>query len=265
MDLSSILESSPSIPLRERRKADLLVTTIQFHDWVVAPRSRELLIHGDFRSSRAPRYISALSHFCATLTRALQAKKQYVVLAFFCGSHVEHDDRHRGARAMARSLVAQLLQQWSFDSTALEGLGLDLERVRKGNLGRICALLGSLVCRLPEHLTLVCVIDGISHYETDDFEEGMMKVLLCLLGLARDSRVASPVKVLATSPTTTDLVQSVFRDDDSCFVSLSQVRDAGQVFGSGVLEDDPEDDDISCSSKGSQDSEDEDKDDGYYT
>lgn len=133
-------------------------------------------------------------------------------------------------------------------------------RVRKGNLDRVCALPGCLVYRLPERVTLVCVVDGISHYVTDDFVDGMKKVLLCLLDLARDSRVASLVKVIATSPTTTALVQSQFCDDDSCFVSLSQVRDTGQVFGSGVLED-SESFVISSGSEGSRGSEYEDEDD----
>ncbi|KAK2609894.1 hypothetical protein N8I77_003366 [Diaporthe amygdali] len=173
VDLNAILEDEEqSIAFREKRKADLVVSTKQFHDWMVSNKSSELLIHGDFRRSRsASEPVSALSAFCATLTQTFRKS------------------------------------------------------------------------------------DGILHYETDELEEGLLKVLGFLLNLARNGNTDATVKVLASSPTTTDLVQTRFKDDDSCFISLTEIRDLGQGFGSEHLED-SSDDNISGGSEESEDSDD---------
>jgi hypothetical protein len=195
--------------------------------------------------------------------QALRTKQQYVALVFFCGNHVEADDRNRGGRAIIRSSIAQLLRQRSFDTALLqqEGLDLDVERIRKGNMGGLCTLFSLPVRRLPEGLTLICIIDGISHYEVDELEDSMLKVLQCLLDLARGSKVADVVKVLATSPTTTDLVQGRFKEDDSCFLSLAEIRETGQRVGLGQSDDSLEDSDDSFASDETEDSEDEETDD----
>ncbi|CZR69883.1 uncharacterized protein PAC_19783 [Phialocephala subalpina] len=141
---------------------------------------------------------------------------------------------------------AALLRQSSFNAALLEqGLDLDIERIRKGNITHLCALFSTLVRRLPKDITLICIIDGISHYEVDEHEKGMLKALQCLLDLARDNGVAAVIKVLATSPTTTGLVQGRFEDDDEYFLSLAEVRDTGQRRGLGESDDSLENSDDS--------------------
>lgn len=246
VDLNAILENEEqSIPFREKRKSDLIVSTKQFHDWMVANRSSELLVHGEFRRSRsASEPISALSVFCATLTQTFRkAGHQQIALVFFCGSHVERDDQHGGPEAMICSFIAQLAKLWSLGNTKLPDSEdhtfgqLDVEMaVNGGNLSKLGELFTRLVQLLPEQATLICVIDGISHYETDEFEEGLLKVLGFLLGLARNRDMAATIKILASSPSTTDLVQNRFKDDDSSFISLAEIRDLGQGLGSMQLE-----------------------------
>lgn len=246
IDLNAILENDEqSIPFREKRKADLIVSTRQFHDWMVTNKSSELLVHGEFRRTRsASEPVSALSVFCATLTQTFRkAGQQQIALVFFCGNHVERDDRHRGPGAMICSFIAQLAKLWSFETTNLEGSGdhrlsqMDVEvMIQGGNLPKLCELFRHLVRLLPEQATLFCIVEGISHYETDYFEEGLLKVLEFLLSLARERDMGATVKILATSPTTSDLVQNRFRDDDSSFISLAEIRDLGQGLGSMQLE-----------------------------
>lgn len=246
MDLKAILENEEqSIPFREKRKADLIVSTRQFHDWMVNNKSSELLVHGEFRRARsASEPVSALSVFCATLTQTFRkAGQQQIALVFFCGSHVERDDEHRGPKAMVLSFIAQLTKLWSFDTAKLrQGESgpdgqLDVEMIVKdGNLRKLCELFERLVRLLPEQVTLVCIIDGVSHYETDEFERSLLEVLGFLLRLTRSGDMAATVKILVTSPTTTDLVQNRFRDDDSSFISLAEIRDLGQGLGSMQLE-----------------------------
>lgn len=267
VDLSCILENEEqSIPFREKRKADLIVSAKQFHDWMVTNRSGELLVHGEFRRSRsASEPVSALSVFCATLTQTLRKSgQQQIALVFFCGSHVERDDQQRGPRAMMCSFIAQLVKLWSFETTNLPDGGdhafsqLDVEMaVKDGNLSKLGELFTRLVRLLPDQATLVCIIDGISHYETDEFEEGLLEVLGFLLGLARNRDMAATIKILASSPTATDLVQNRFMDDDSSFISLTEIRDLGQGLGSMQLEVSSDDDEVSRNSEESDDTDSE--------
>ncbi|KAL2272154.1 hypothetical protein FJTKL_07461 [Diaporthe vaccinii] len=266
VDLQAILENEEqSIPFREKRKADLIVSTKQFRDWMVTNRSSELLVHGEFRRSRsASEPVSALSVFCATLTQTFRnAGQQQIALVFFCGSHVERDDQQRGPGAMICSFIAQLAKLWPFDATKLQDNAsvpfsqLHVEAIVKdGNLLKLCELFGRLVQLLPEQTTLICIIDGISHYETDEFEDGLLIILGSLLSLARKGDTAATVKVLAGSPTTTDLVQTRFKDDDSSFISLAEIRDLGQGLGSMQLEM-SSDEEVSRNSEESDDTDSE--------
>ncbi|KAL1879875.1 hypothetical protein Daus18300_001714 [Diaporthe australafricana] len=270
VDLNAILESEEqSIPFREKRKADLIVSTKQFNDWMVTCKSSELLVHGEFRRSQsASGPVSALSTFCATLAKTFRkAGQQQIALVFFCGGHIERDDQHRGPGAMICSFIAQLATLWPLGNMIQESQfnpvsDLDFEAlVKHENLPKLCELFGRLVQLLPKQVTLTCILDGVSHYETDEFEEDLLVVLRFLLSLARNRDMAVTVKVLATSPTTTDLVQDQFRDDDSSFISLAEIRELGQGLGSMQLEM-SSDDDGSCDSEQSDDDPDSKVDDG---
>lgn len=266
-DICTILEDERhSIPFRERRKADLIVITSQFRTWMVSSKSTELLVHGDFRGPRSDSaHISALSVFCATLTQTARAQsgQQHIVLVFFCGCHVERDDQHRGGKGIVRSFIAQLVRSLLFD-TGVQQVGQpqldgqkDAEKIiRKGNLSQLYQLLGRLVKLLPEGVTLICLIDGISHYETDEFEDDVLEVLEFLLGLVRSGGMAAAIKLLVTTPTTTDVVQRCFKEDDEAsFISLAEVRDLGQGLGLSQLENISDDDEKSIASDDSEDSE----------
>lgn len=266
VDMNGILENEgQSIPFREKRKADLVVSTKQFRDWMVMNKSSELLVHGEFRRSRsASEPVSALSVFCATLSQTFRkAGQQQIALVFFCGSHVERDDQHRGPGAMICSFIAQLAKLWSFETTNLQDSGTrafgqqDVQTmIEGGSLPKLCELFGHLVQLLPEQATLFCIIDGVSHYETDEFEDGLLEVLGFFLHLARKQDMPATIKVLASSPTSTDLVQDRFRDDDSSFISLAEIRDLGQGLGSMQLEM-SSDDEVSGKSEESDDSDSE--------
>ncbi|KAK4103950.1 hypothetical protein N658DRAFT_419668 [Parathielavia hyrcaniae] len=236
VDVDRILESHPSIPRSEHNTAQAAFKTTQFRHWLVTPTSRELLMHGEFHTP-SMRYVSTLSLMCAALTRAMRARQsQYISFVFFCGSHVGNNKRAVGGRAIARSFIAQLLRQHPTIDTVLAREGHTLsdgvpsywDQIRRGNTRQLCSLLQWLIRRLPPHVVVVCLIDGILHYETDECEEGMLIVLRALLRLARGGGngevVSAAVKVLTTSPRTTDMVQEEFRDEAGCFLSLAEVR-----------------------------------------
>lgn len=82
----------------------------------------------------------------------------------------------------------------------------------------------------------------------------MLVILGSLLSLARREDSAATFKVLASSPTTTDLVQNRFKDDDSSFISLAEIRDLGQGLGEIQLDASSDDED----SRDSEESDDTD-------
>ncbi|PKK34600.1 hypothetical protein CI102_15295, partial [Trichoderma harzianum] len=91
-------------------------------------------------------------------------------------------------------------------------------------------------------LILVCIIDGAVHFEIDAFEDGLQKVIKCLLSLSKDNTVPIPVKVLVTSPIQTEMTAHLFReegdDDDSRFISLESFPEINYI--SAAIESDRE-------------------------
>lgn len=219
-DIDDILESRDLVPVRYRYRAEQVAGTSQFRDWIISPKSRELLVHGEHRLDSG--YALALSLVCATLTRALRRRARHIGLAFFCDRHAEDDDRFAGANSLIRSLIAQLLRYQSFDMTFLRD-DVNLDRIRDNDLNEVCALFGWLVRRLARDVTLICLIDGIEQYENDEYEEDLLIVLRYILDLARDQHLLPSLKVLVTSSSSTEAVQDAFTDDDCCFLSMEEL------------------------------------------
>lgn len=226
-DITEVLNAEYQTRNTGRSRANQIVTTNQFRGWILTPTSSsQLFIQGDFRSETTY-YVSALSLFCATFSQALRTRERYISLVFFCGLHVEDYGNHSspnelGVQAMIRSLISQLLRGYVSKFPAwfpAQGIAtdVDLERARCGDIHQLCRLFGWLVRNLPEGNTVVCLIDGIFNYETDEYEEDMVAVMDYILRLSRSepersgSRGAA-LKVLVTSPLNTYRVQGMFME-----------------------------------------------------
>lgn len=235
-DLDIVNDGSHRIPRKLRAHAEQVTRTMQFRDWIVTPNSRRLLIHGELpRQTLATWHVSPLSHFCAMLMHMLREKDNYISLVFFCGCHVEPEDGNIGAAAMMKSLLAQLLRQIPFESLTLDE-SVDIDCLSEGscNISKLCDLFVWLVHRqLSRDYTLVCIIDGIGYYETDDFELDVVMVMKMLLQLSEETihedddgeSLRGDTKVLITTPFATDAIQGLFEDMDGgsemSFVSMS--------------------------------------------
>ncbi|KAF3901541.1 hypothetical protein ABW21_db0200621 [Orbilia brochopaga] len=234
-DIEEVLSGRDIIPFDEVARAEQVVDTQQFRDWAITAKSTELLVEGNFELPES-QYISALSVLCATLTRALRTRERYISLVFFCGCHPEDDDEDEASIAggvpMIKSLIVQLLKQHSdFDMTGLDR-HINQQLVKDDDLDELCALFGWLVKRLPESSTLVCIIDGVVHYEIDAWEDELIKVVGSLLELAKDKDTPLPVKVLITSPTPTESIQEFFdMEDDSSYLTLESLHETNHVPG----------------------------------
>jgi len=227
-DIAAVFRAKEALPAVECASAQQQVTSLQFREWLLSPRSSELLVHG---SSTETQYISGQSLFCAVLLRALQqAVTQPAALAFFCAAHLgdgDDNDLHTGGAGMIRNLLAQLLRQRTFDPTRLAAAGVNLTAVRADDAAHTAGLLGALVAQLAAADVLFCVVDGVRYYERARYVDGMGLVLRALLDMTRDPGVRCVVKVLVTSPSPTTIVRHAFEPE--CILSVQELP-AGREF-----------------------------------
>lgn len=198
------------LPSKDRMRTEQLTQTRHFKNWLSTIGSTSLLVHGD---SRGIQRISALSLFCSEFTQLLMERSNFVSLVFFCGCHIDEDDAFAGSSAIMGSFIAQLLRQHPQINLRSLEQEVDIVRVQQGELESLCVLLGWLVRRLPEGVTLFCIIDGASFYERDEFVVDMNRVVGYLQWLVADQNIAAVVKVLLTSPRPTSILRQLFSDD----------------------------------------------------
>lgn len=250
-DIDDIEENHEQLATQDRVRTEQIIHTHMFQKWIISPKSTRLLIHGNLNPTRTMQ-MSALSLFCATLSKPFRSRPQYLCLVWFCGRHLgdagssddesddgsydsdssdEHYHRYypygdrlprQGAgtktgtiRRMVRSLIAQLLSDYDFGLPhPVLRPGVDLALIEDGDLAELTGLLGWLVRQLPEEVTLVIIVDGIAFYEREEFESPMLDVMGDLVGLTAASDVQATVKVLLTSPWQTATVRAAFESGD---------------------------------------------------
>ncbi|KAK3344239.1 hypothetical protein B0T25DRAFT_573189 [Lasiosphaeria hispida] len=235
-DMEHAFSLSESIPFEYRLRAQEIVRAREFQTWATATESRELLVEGDPGLEAVPAG-AAVSLVAASLMAGLRARQRgFASLVFFCGRHTSRDDAHAGAGPMLRSLIAQLLEQHYANYTFRQS-DVSLDRVRTGtDLDALCRLLEWLTKWLPSETTVVVVVDGIGDYEMGRFKDGMLVVLRCLLGLARNESPQPVVKVLATSPTGTVGLRSEFTKSASSLLLMEELQIVSETMDMPELE-----------------------------
>lgn len=211
-DLQEVKELGSTLSQRDKRKADQVLQMDIFTQWMRSLKPAKLLIHGVFRGSRT---VSPLSLLTATLTETVRTDQiQFVSLVFFGGRHSDRDeDAFSGGEALIQSFIYQLLQQQPHMIISPSPWELDMERVRQGDLQQLCQLLNLLIHRLPEEVTLFCLIDGMVYYERDEFIDETQYVLTELTRLVGDPTIQANVKLLVTSPWRTEMARQFFLED----------------------------------------------------
>ncbi|KAL6692646.1 hypothetical protein J3F84DRAFT_351569 [Trichoderma pleuroticola] len=247
VDLLAVKEYSYRLPRKYHTRAVQVTQTREFRQFIVAPTSRRLLIHGHFSPQSLDTWRSSpLSFFCLLLVRMLRERERYITLVFFCGFHVEEEDSNVGGAAIIRSYIAQLLQQIPFEFMPLD-MAIDLDSISKDDckISHLCDLFVYFVRHLlPRDRTLVCIIDGIGDYETDELESDMLAVVKMLLQFCNTAEhgndAGSPhgdAKVLATAPFSTESVQELFigegneDEDDLPFLTMESIPDVNDTVG----------------------------------
>jgi hypothetical protein len=217
-------QSKAKVPEVQRARSEQLIRTRQVRDWMSAPASSQLLIHGDY-DRRA--YISGLTLFCKSLAESLAERAPRLLrVLFFCGLHVDPPtiNGYSGGRAMIQSFICQLLCQHDFSGRLLHHQ-ISQDRIHRGDIDESCELFELLVRNLPSEVVLFCIVDGIIYYEREEFKEDMERVLRSVLQVSSDNSTSAAVKVLITSPTKTTDVRKPF--PEHLILSMGSMAQAG--------------------------------------
>ncbi|KAM0799545.1 hypothetical protein BDR22DRAFT_822230 [Usnea florida] len=193
-NLSNMLRLGRVADPSHHNRGNLLIRSPHFQDWLIATSPIFLLVDG--KGGSATERISAMTFVSALLAQTLSDAGTSCI-HHFCGLHTGRSDDLSGPSGLLRALLAQLVTLYTFR------IGFthynDYHELQRFDLVRLCALFSELVKDLPEGFILVCVIDGLSFYETSEWADDLRLVLETLNALTRDPEVWAAFKVLVTS------------------------------------------------------------------
>ncbi|EMD86518.1 hypothetical protein COCC4DRAFT_115804, partial [Bipolaris maydis ATCC 48331] len=214
-DVAFVMDKKGQLSGKDMARAEQIIHTRLFQNWIVSASSSKLLVHWDLSQSRRIAEVSPLSVFCMTLVQTLRTKDRFMSALWFCGCHVDESEpgARTGGHAMLLSLIDQLLRQFQFDTRSLYN-DIDLVSLGEGGLEVPIKLLDSLVRQLPPHITLFIIIDGVVLFEREQFVDEALEVFASLIRLVVDASVMASVKVLFTSTPGTAIVRSAFEPEN---------------------------------------------------
>ena len=118
----------------------------------------------------------------------------FITLYWFCDSHINGPDC--GALGMVQSLICQLLSLSNLEFTPEKQHKSDIKDVKK-----MLELLKRLLQQIPNGTVVVCIIDGISYYESEHQHKDTRRSIRKLVRLTRAGEAV--LKLLITRPTRT--------------------------------------------------------------
>lgn len=195
-DVEDALGLLTSMTLGDQDRIGVFIQHNVVQDWLLNPRFGALLVHGNGRRHDP---ISPTSVGCALMVYIFSKKLSFPTLYWFCGLHISGPNGH--PLGMIRSLICQLLCLSCCKCTADDRNNLDTR-----NLNNLLKLFQRLLRRSSGGHPFVCIIDGISFYETRHQKDSITRIVRELADLANEE--PSVCIVLFTSPMRTSYVYS---------------------------------------------------------
>ncbi len=190
-DLTNTLHLSRAADLSYHNRGSLLSRSPKFQNWLASRSPTFLLVDGNGNS--ATERISAMTFVSALLAQSL-SDEGVPCIYYFCGLHKASSDDLTGPSGLLRALLAQVINLRAFHVGFTNN-----SELQRFDILRLCNLFSELVKDLPEDFVLICIIDGVSLYETSEWAEDFRTILETLNSLTRDPKVYAVFKVLATS------------------------------------------------------------------
>ncbi|CAG8293691.1 unnamed protein product [Penicillium nalgiovense] len=227
---------------RESQKLPSITRSTQFQNWInkTEGKNASLLVQGHFGSEDGT---SALTHLCARIAYESAPNPKVLILTHFCSLHTASRaeiGRRAGARGLIASLIGQLL---SYDSHRVQ-FNLSqitkhaLSRIEEFSLKKLCWFFNMLIAQVKKGITIICIIDNISSYETDEAVGDLERLVRCLQTWVIQANQTSSkprMKLLITDTNQTTRVYRYFQRDD--ILDLEGVDESGDDW-----EDDSEED-----------------------
>ncbi|KAJ5580214.1 uncharacterized protein N7459_006199 [Penicillium hispanicum] len=185
----------------DQAQAQQFFSSHQFTEWMASRDTATLLVHGNF-DTPGPGRITTLSVLCAMFVLHLHGNDNYIVLHYFCGLHgtLYQADSVAGPNGLIRSLIAQMLcTRHKFD---LEFINTPwfAQSIQTHSLSMLCHTFSQLVEQLPRDTVILCILDGVTEFESEQWWADFRDVLDALNRLGTDPESRPIFKPLLTTP-----------------------------------------------------------------
>ena len=197
-DLKLVCRQAGTFDPASYEQAHWLFQHYQFQEWITSRRPKVLVIDAYMISHGFSR-ISPTSYLCSLMVYSLERVPNAVCLHFFCGQHTAHNDPLSGPQGLIRSFIVQLLSFFDFDLGFINSRNYR-DQLAGYELGHLCELFQNLLRQLPIGPVLLCIIDGISLFETAHWREDTCFLIRKLRELADDEGINAVFKLLVISP-----------------------------------------------------------------
>ncbi|KAL8857163.1 MAG: hypothetical protein Q9178_006218 [Gyalolechia marmorata] len=225
-DTSTQLRLIHTLSIASQDRAVALIMSPRLQAWLTNTSSAMMLVNGHMFSNEDEARQSPLSFLCAKLIDDVLNRSRRsdgmvdhsnVGIRWFCGLHTDmRRDPDAHPKGMMNSMISQLINQ-VLDLFSGVSMGDFSLLDRDLDLGSLNSIFDSLVMTLPGGTILVCLIDGISFYETEDRENECEEVLFMLTSLVRRCQQIDHgpvIKLMVTAPLRSHLVHRLFREEE---------------------------------------------------
>lgn len=228
-DLGIVARAAHAMTPAALGRAAWLLNVPRFRRWVdAAVYPSDIVLVNGHMGGLGKGKLSPLSILAATLATMRHASPDILVLAHFCGLHTAPADDLVGPRGMLRALVAQAVLHLrgrglqggttvATDETLLDGLvGHDITS--------LCEVLEALLGQLGPWVTVYCVLDNVSEFETS--LRGWGGELDETIARLRDmvARSVPQLKVLLSAGNRSIMVHKMLDADDCVSLSAGNVH-----------------------------------------
>jgi hypothetical protein len=205
-DLEFVLRQSKEFDAMSKSYGAIMMSNPRFQQWVVASETDLVYVEGRLDSSSFGK-TSPVSYFCANLALLFRESATSITLHFFCGQHMASNDVMQGPRGLIRSFLLQLLQ--ISPSASLNGVDLTCFNDNRESISMadLCQMFELLLRQLPVQSTVFCIIDDLSRFEKDFWDEDYWHFLRMLGTLIIGQESGIRFKVLITSSTKSKRLQ----------------------------------------------------------
>ena len=200
-DTNIVLKQHSAFTPEAQAQSQQLLSSMEFSRWMQSTHAETLFVQGNY-STMGPGRVSPLSALCATLSLNLSKHSNSIVLHFFCGTHEALDDPVSGPNGLIRSLIAQLLLTRFMFNLDFINTRPFTELIESHSLFDLCHTFRQLVEQLPTTATVVCIIDGVTQFESAAWLADLLEVIHTMNQIVNNPALHPIVKLLVTTPFT---------------------------------------------------------------